>query len=86
MGRNWYEMKMKNGEVEKSKQGVGLANKWISFVNESVLCMHDRKIVKTRVLSRVVIGGEKRRRLPFCLYPGIVVEEKRGDAESESAR
>ena len=37
-------------------------------------------------LSRVVIGGGTRRRLPFCLYPEIVVDEKRGDAESESAR
>ena len=71
---------------EKSKQGVGLANKEISFVIEEFVHMHDQEFLKMCVLSRVVIGGETRRRLPFCLYPEIVVEEKRGDAESESAR
>ena len=71
---------------EKSKQGVGLTNRRISFVTEEFLRMHDQEFLKMRVLSRVVIGGETRRRLPFCLYPEIVVEEKRCDAESESAR
>ena len=42
----------------------------MSFVIENeILCMHDQEFLKMRVLSRVVIGGEKRRRLPFCLYP-----------------
>ena len=63
-----------------------MASKGISFVIEEFVRMHDQEFLKMRVLSRVVIGGETRRRLPFCLYPEIVVEEKRCDAESESAR
>ena len=55
--------------MEKSKQGVGLANKEISFVIEEFVRMHDQEFLKTRVLSRVVIGGETGRRLPFCLCP-----------------